>query len=557
MAFVFGLSSLVATTPLFLTQNASAATANVVINEVSTDSFPEWIELYAYTTTDISNWSIQLDDDLVAQRVIIPSGTTIAAGEHLVFEPVGTQLSNTGDTVKLYTNTSTLSDPPIDEVTVPGSVINTRSYARTTSGGATWGTSTQTRGSENYPAFAPATVSLTTTSPTTINATSASNIIELKGVITDTDRKSYTLTYTNLADNTTTTLQVGGNEADFTYNWDVTTLANSNYTTALNATDEYGNNSSSTPVSVLIDREAPIATIDSVPAEGTLFGGSSNTATSIVSVSDANLSGHTFSVSSSSGNPVPVVSGPTATPDGKFVYAWSIENEPSGTHSYSLTLTATDKAENEYSTTNTVSLEIDNTAPTASFAKNNFKQQGGSVQPKISTDDDTANFKWTADEDNIAELTYDEDTKEPVFRPTAAGTYTFYVVACDDLGNCTEDQKFSFTWIKPIPVLEPTVPETTLPNEIVVPAGLVATKFNTNKPATLGSSTDVAAQTSSSQTKDLDITSNTKNNESNAKKASYADAAPSNNIWWILLALAIAAASYYAYRNWKLERNEK
>ncbi|QHN42495.1 hypothetical protein GII36_01365 [Candidatus Mycosynbacter amalyticus] len=83
------------------------AAGNVTINEVSSASSPEWVELYAPADTNLAGWVVQFDaNDGTAQKKILTSADVTDANGLFVVETTTTWLTNTGDVIKLYDGTT-------------------------------------------------------------------------------------------------------------------------------------------------------------------------------------------------------------------------------------------------------------------------------------------------------------------------------------------------------------------------------------------------------------------------------------------------------------------
>lgn len=93
---------------LYSVKNISA---QVVINEISTSSSPDWIELYAFEDTDISGWVLD-DYETTTSLKEFSKGTLIGSSYPSAFMviEVGDRLNNSGDVVTLYDNEDNLID---------------------------------------------------------------------------------------------------------------------------------------------------------------------------------------------------------------------------------------------------------------------------------------------------------------------------------------------------------------------------------------------------------------------------------------------------------------
>jgi hypothetical protein len=211
---------------------------------------------------------------------------------------------------------------------------------------------------------------------------------------------------------------------------------------------------------------------------------------------------------------------------------------------------AIDEQNNKSNWSTIWSFTVDRTAPRATITNNGTTIAGDTVQPNIVTEDTEKAllYNWVADANNPEALDFITSARKPIFAPTTAGSYTFYLTICDTFGNCTNPAiTFRFTWRpNPIPVISTTAAATP-----VNPAGLVITQFNTTNPTALGITTvGSSAQTSSATAPVDDQVTDT----DTPARIALTSSSSSDRIWWILLSLALLAAAYYAYRNWQLSR---
>lgn len=97
---------------LFLiSANFSNIYASVVINEFSSESSDDWVELYSDSDKDISEWVLR--DEASTDMVVIPSGTIIGPTQNYIVIGVNNRLNKSGDTIKLYSKNK---ESVIDEV---------------------------------------------------------------------------------------------------------------------------------------------------------------------------------------------------------------------------------------------------------------------------------------------------------------------------------------------------------------------------------------------------------------------------------------------------------
>jgi hypothetical protein len=301
---------------------------------------------------------------------------------------------------------------------------------------------------------------------------------------------------------------------------------------------------------ILVDRTAPQVT--SLFTDHSVYGGSRNVI-HVAGASNEPESTYAFTLTKN-GSPIAnQISSNTA---------WAIPNVhnaaayPSGT--YVISLVVTDKAGNQSSPTS-VNIDIDNTGPAIVFTPNGSTYTGTTVQPSLTISDpqgvDETSYVWTADLDNPATLTFDANAKEPTFKPTTPGEYTFYLAATDSLGNQSE-VAFSFTWRSIVPTSIGTDSvggfgsSALTPNDLdAIPAGLVATPFNTTNPDALGITTP--------QPTDSKKDGQTKAASTEKREKEITEPASNNFAWyWFLLLIAVLVAAYYAYRNWRLNKEK-
>jgi len=334
-------------------------------------------------------------------------------------------------------------------------------------------------------------------------------------------------------------------------NANVNGLPDGRYIVVAETTDNAGN-TASVSRSFLIDRNAPTAHIDS-PAHGSLFGGSTSNVTVSGTISDANITSYQYIVKNSA-DEEKFNSGVQPTSGGTVTYTWSTAGLPSGT--YSITLIATDVIGQQASAAITVT--VDNDGPVVTISPDNADYIGSSVVPNVTALDDNGplSYLWVADDSTYEDIISDPTIAEPTFTPTTAGTYTFYLTVQDALGNSTQ-QEFTFTWepyIAPIPTDNTPVEEVVAltSSSPVTTSGLTITPFNSTSPQVLGT----AAPISGNNDKDSGKTKSTATAKNKEKE--IAAPASDNFAWyWILLLVAVLVALYYAYRNWRLGKENK
>lgn len=118
--------------------SASSASAAVMINEFSSGSSPEWVELYNNSSEpiDLTGWTIK---DLAQEP--LPLSATISANSYYVFEKSSGWLNDTGDTITLFNNASPAAQ--IDTISyganaTVGYPSDDKSSGRSPDGSGTW-----------------------------------------------------------------------------------------------------------------------------------------------------------------------------------------------------------------------------------------------------------------------------------------------------------------------------------------------------------------------------------------------------------------------------------
>lgn len=301
---------------------------------------------------------------------------------------------------------------------------------------------------------------------------------------------------------------------------------------------------------ITVDRTAPNAT---VTTDKPLYGGTTNTILTTGNTTTPEPDA-TYSFTISDGTTI----------KGSYTGAsssWSIPNVndttiyPSGT--YTISLTVTDAAGNQ-SAAATTEVAIDNEGPTVTIDPISNPVIGKTVTPKVTATDSTgiAGYSWRAENPDNDTLISDPTIAEPTFSPDQAGTYTFYLIATDTLGNSSVKTPFTFTWKSIIPTggiggetnsLSPALEAPDLTVE-------VSTRFNSTNPRVLGITT-ATEQAGSDQAQDKGKAKSASTTKK--EKEVIAPASGSFAWYWILLILALLVAIYYAYRNWKLNKEER
>lgn len=304
----------------------------------------------------------------------------------------------------------------------------------------------------------------------------------------------------------------------------------------------------STVGTITIDRTNPTATINT---DQDLYGGSRS---SITASGTSNESGSKFNFTITDASSVVKDTSPT----GNTVTTWNILNVndrnlyPSG--NYYVNLSVTDAAGN-VSDTVTKPVTIDNDGPATTIEPLTKTVVGKSVTPIVTADDPSGikSYSWRAADPAYASLISDSSAKEPTFKPSKPGTYTFYLTVTDMLDNSTVDVPFEFEWATIIPTGNAQTPDagTAQTTPSVMPPAVALPQFASTDPRVLGITT-AAQETGQNEGKTKSITTQ------NKKEKEVIAPASSGFAWyWFLLLLAVLVAMYYAYRNWRLGKENQ
>lgn len=525
VALLLALNSLAAATPLFLSKTASAeaqppltvattcTNSGVLLTLQATNTLNEPALIWFNTNYGSSSeHSFPKDSTKTwtknTNQAQIPAGTVSATTKHVVVD-------STPPFIHVITNTYTADYaafsciPEAPTITTPGTYVST----------------TQPH----------ATLSWTHPNPATITS------YEYRQFTNEADANA-NVNPSNTITTSATSLTDSFSAVDATLYWRVT------------AKNSYGFTSqpSATVGTILVDRTAPQNV--GVTTDKTLYGGGSNTITTTGSTNPAEP-GATYSFSIADSNHVVKDSTTSASSVWNIPNVNNLVTYPSGL--YTISLTVIDTAGNP-SVTAATQVTIDNDGPVVTITPNNQTYKGVTVTPTVTATDpqgiDETSYLWVADKDNPEALTFGTTAKEPTFKPSEPGKYTFYLSVKDTLGNITEKAAFSFTWQSILPIggsgagtdtgsIIPTITNSD------VPAGLAATQFNSTDPQVLG----VTAEQAQQQTGDKE--GKTKSSSTEKKEKEIVKPASEKFSWyWILLLIAVIAALYYAYRNWKLNK---
>jgi hypothetical protein len=317
------------------------------------------------------------------------------------------------------------------------------------------------------------------------------------------------------------------------------------------AIDAAGNKSAWSPIwNVTLDSIGPTATIN-LPAGGTLFGGNNNIVNITGTVTDpTNI--QSYSITTSAGYD----SGQIATSEGPISHDWNISGIV-GEGSYTITLTVLDKAGNTHSDSRTITVDNQSPAITTNINEDQLLSGTHAVNAEIGevgnvslvVQDKDGNAMGTANASSTTgSLNLNLNT-----RLFPNGIYKATFTGEDALGNQVYEiisfrvfNSASFISAGNTGIIA-TLASATIPT----PAGLTATQFNTNNPQVLG----IATTGDNSGQSGTENSGKVKASATNKNEKEIIESASSSFAWyWILLLIAFAVAMYYAYRNWKLQK---
>lgn len=170
------MGSKVLTAYIFLTSYwlifPSSVYAQVVINEVSPASDPEWVELYNTSDQQINleGWEVTDNDSgsglfAITITQALQNPNIPAKGHLVVYGGAGkTRLSNSSESVYLYDNQS---EDPKDSVSYSTTIKSNESYARSPDGTSNWViTNSSVNAANQSPTSTPASTPTVTLTPT-------------------------------------------------------------------------------------------------------------------------------------------------------------------------------------------------------------------------------------------------------------------------------------------------------------------------------------------------------------------------------------------------------
>lgn len=142
----------------FVAAQVATALGSVTINEVSSATSPEWVELYAPAGTNLAGWTVQFDaNDTSPQKTTLSASDATDTNGLFVVETPSSWIANTGDTIKLFDGAAL-----VQTVAVP-SMTAVQSYQADYDGATTYTLSaTPTKGVTNGSAPVAATGTLNT-----------------------------------------------------------------------------------------------------------------------------------------------------------------------------------------------------------------------------------------------------------------------------------------------------------------------------------------------------------------------------------------------------------
>ena len=215
------------------------------------------------------------------------------------------------------------------------------------------------------------TFTLDTTAPTvTLTDTDSDNLVSISQVVTITAGFSEamtatpTISITGIVTNVIMTPVSGTNSYTFTWDTSSGTLSDGTYSAIVSGTDLIGNAyvSGTQSITFTVDSTAPTVAITSSDSDNTVKSADSNI-TVTATFNEAMATAPTITIGSSIDNVAL-----TATSSTTWTYDWDISSVTEG--SYTVTVTGTDPAGNTYAGTDSITLTVDNTAPTTTLSDN-------------------------------------------------------------------------------------------------------------------------------------------------------------------------------------------
>ena len=215
------------------------------------------------------------------------------------------------------------------------------------------------------------TFTLDTTAPTvTLTDTDSDNLVSISQVVTITAGFSEamtatpTISITGIVTNVIMTPVSGTNSYTFTWDTSSGTLSDGTYSAVVSGTDLIGNAyvSGTQSITFTVDSTAPTVAITSSDSDNTVKSADSNI-TVTATFNEAMATAPTITIGSSIDNVAL-----TATSSTTWTYDWDISSVTEG--SYTVTVTGTDPAGNTYAGTDSITLTVDNTAPTTTLSDN-------------------------------------------------------------------------------------------------------------------------------------------------------------------------------------------
>ena len=173
-----------------------------------------------------------------------------------------------------------------------------------------------------------------------------------------------TISITGIVTNVIMTPVSGTNSYTFTWDTSSGTLSDGAYSAVVSGTDLIGNAyvSGTQSITFTVDSTAPTVAITSSDSDNTVKSADSNI-TVTATFNEAMATAPTITIGSSIDNVAL-----TATSSTTWTYDWDISSVTEG--SYTVTVTGTDPAGNTYAGTDSITLTVDNTAPTTTLSDN-------------------------------------------------------------------------------------------------------------------------------------------------------------------------------------------
>ena len=190
---------------------------------------------------------------------------------------------------------------------------------------------------------------------------STSEVVTITAVFSEVMTATPTISITGIVTNVIMTQTSG--TTSYTYAWDTSsgTLSDGAYYATVSGTDSIGNaySAGTQSITFTVDTSTPTVSITTNDPDNTIKPGDNITVT--VTFNESMASGPRITIGSAVSNVAL-----TATSSTTFTYSWSTSGVSAG--SYTVTVTGTDLVGNTYGGSDTVTITLDDTAPTVTLS---------------------------------------------------------------------------------------------------------------------------------------------------------------------------------------------